>query len=230
MHHQGRLILMLCSYLFLLVPAISYAQKSQLGNWFQYIGNNPINKKWNWWNEFQYRNYNFAGDHEQFLLRTGIGYNITENNNNVLLGYAFIHSQNYVSDTLPKVKTNEHRIFQQYIYRHSISRVFIQHRYRVEERFIGSVFKMRFRYMLGITIPLNKKTMEKYALYLSGYNELFINTVSPIFDRDRAYGGVGFVISKYLRLETGVMYQLFEKRKRPQWQIMFFNTIPFKKS
>lgn len=222
---------MLCSYLFLLVPAITYAQKSQFGNWFQYFGNNAITKKWSWWNEVQYRSYNFATDPEQILLRTGIGYNLTENNNNVLLGYGFVHSRSYSGDTARS--TNEHRIFQQYIYRHNVSRVFIQHRYRVEERFIGTTFKMRLRYLLGITIPLNKKMMEKYALYLSGYSEIFLNTVGTIFDRDRAYGGVGFFITKYLRVETGIMYQLYqpsEKSKRPQWQIAVFNNIPFKKS
>ena len=66
-----------------------YAQKSDTGNWFIYFGNQSINKKFNWWNEVQYRNYNFAGDLQQLLLSTGIGYNLTENNNNnVLLGYA----------------------------------------------------------------------------------------------------------------------------------------------
>ena len=76
--------------LVLLFSSATKAQKSNLGNWFIYLGNQPINKKFNWHNEIQYRNYNFIGDINQLLLRTGIGYNLTENNNNVLLGYAFI--------------------------------------------------------------------------------------------------------------------------------------------
>ena len=63
-----------------------FAQQSDTGNWFIYFGNQPINKKWNLHNEVQYRNYNIAGDLQQLLLRTVIGYNLTENNNNILLG------------------------------------------------------------------------------------------------------------------------------------------------
>jgi len=79
----------------LFISSFCYAQKSDIGNWFIYFGNQAINKKWNWWNEVQYRNYNFIGDLQQLLIRTGIGYNLTENNNNVLLGYAFINSHQY---------------------------------------------------------------------------------------------------------------------------------------
>ena len=76
-----------------------YAQKSDIGNWFIYFGNQQINERWNWWNEMQYRNFNFIGDLEQLVFRTGIGYNLTENNNNVLLGYAFIYAEPYIPGT-----------------------------------------------------------------------------------------------------------------------------------
>src|SRR5664279_2673511 len=82
-------------FLFSFAPVKLHAQKSDVGSWFIYFGNQQINKKWNWWNEVQYRNYNFIGDLEQLVFRTGIGYNLTENNNNVLLGYAFIYSEPY---------------------------------------------------------------------------------------------------------------------------------------
>lgn len=64
-----------------------------------------------WHHEVQYRNYNVIGDLEQLLLRTGIGYDLGENNNNILLGYAFIHNQNYLPNSNDKVMVNEHRIF-----------------------------------------------------------------------------------------------------------------------
>jgi hypothetical protein len=76
------------------------AQKSDVGNWMIYFGNKQINKKWNWWHEAQYRSYNvLLNDEEQLLLRTGIGYNLSENNNNLLLGYAFVQSTPYIAGT-----------------------------------------------------------------------------------------------------------------------------------
>lgn len=207
-----------------------FAQRSDLGNWISYTGNQKISDKWNWWNEVQYRNFNFAGDLEQLLLRTGIGYNLTENNNNVLLGYAFVHSNPYITGTDSKTTSQEHRIYQQFITRHNMGRVAIQHRYRLEERFLENIYRTRFRYSSSVNVPLNKRMIEKNTFYLSAYNEIFLNARSPAFDRDRVYGGVGYGLSKYLRIETGIMYQLLESKNRPQWQIGFSNSAPFKKA
>lgn len=98
----------------LVLPAFTNAQESNLGNWLIYIGNKKLDSKWNIHNEVQYRNYNIVGDLEQLLLRTGVGYNLSENNNNILLGYGYILSENYIGETDDKVSVNEHRIFQQF--------------------------------------------------------------------------------------------------------------------
>ena len=203
------------------------AQQSDIGNWFIYFGNQPLNKKWNLHNEVQYRNYNVAGDLQQLLLRTGVGYNLTENNNNLLLGYAYIHSKNYVPNKTEKVSTDEHRIFQQFINRQNIGKVFLQHRYRIEERFFKDDFQMRFRYLLGVNIPFGKKKMSPNTVYISAYNEIFINAQNNYFDRNRLYGAIGYVFNKYLKAEAGFMAQTLQARNRNQFQIVFFNNLPF---
>ena len=206
---------------------LSFSQKSEVGNWFIYFGNQKINPKWNWHNEVQYRNYNFIGDTNQLLLRTGIGYNLTEDNNNFLLGYGFINTQKYIPNSDEKIDSNEHRIYQQFITKQKLGKVLIHHRYRIEERFLKDDFQLRFRYFLGLNIPINKKVMEKNTIYLSAYNELFINAESPLFDRNRLYGALGFVFNKNLKIETGFMAQTHEKSNRNQFQIAFFNNLPF---
>jgi len=206
---------------------LSFSQKSEVGNWFIYFGNQKINPKWNWHNEVQYRNYNFIGDTNQLLLRTGIGYNLTEDNNNFLLGYGFINTQKYIPNSGEKIDSNEHRIYQQFITKQKLGKVLIHHRYRIEERFLKDDFQLRFRYFLGLNIPINKKVMEKNTIYLSAYNELFINAESPLFDRNRLYGALGFVFNKNLKIETGFMTQTHEKSNRNQFQIAFFNNLPF---
>ncbi len=211
----------------LLVAANGQAQKSDLGNWFNYSGNQKINTRWNWHNEVQYRNFNFAGDLEQLLLRTGFGYNLSENNNNVLLGYAYIHSEPYVAGTDDKLKTDEHRIFQQFITKQQFGRINLQHRYRFEQRFMNDDLKMRFRYSLSLAIPVNKKVMEKNAVYASVYNEIFVNTEPNHYDRNRIYGGLGYFINDHIKVEAGVMSQLLSSGNRTQFQIMVFNNLPF---
>lgn len=216
-----------CFLLALFLATSVNAQKSDIGNWFLYFGNQKINNRWNLHSEVQYRNYNFAGDLEQLLLRTGIGYNLTENNNNILLGYAYIHSEPYVAGTDEKLSTNENRIFQQFITKEKFGRVNIQHRYRFEQRFIEDDFKMRLRYFLSLNVPINKNTMDKNAVYASAYNEIFINTEPNYFDRDRIYGGLGYCFNKNFKVEAGVMTQILSNSSRTQFQIMFFNSLPF---
>ena len=137
-----KILIAICCFSFFNVNA----QESDLGNWLIYIGNKKVNEKWSIHNEIQYRNYEFAGDLEQLLLRTGVGYNL-DNTTNLLLGYGYIKSENYINNS-HKETVNEHRIFQQLTTKQNIGIFKISHRYRFEQRFVESNFKMRLRYFL----------------------------------------------------------------------------------
>ncbi len=207
-------VLALC----LALPHFLKAQDSNFGNWLLFFGNKQLNEKWNIHAETQYRNYNAIGDLEQLLIRTGLGYTFNENKNNVLLGYGYILSENYIANTNNKVNVNEHRIFQQFISKQTIGQVSLNHRYRFEQRFIESDFKLRFRYFLGLNMPFSPSK----NWYLSAYNEVFLNTKSAVFDRNRLYGGIGYKVSKAIKLELGYMNQFFENSGRDQLNIMAF--------
>jgi|TARA_B110000967_G_scaffold53025_1_gene54323 hypothetical protein len=211
----------------LMLPTSSIAQESDFGNWLIYIGNKKLNSKWNIHNEVQYRNYDAVGDLEQLLLRTGVGYNLSENNHNVLLGYGYILSENYnaQSESNDKISVNEHRIFQQFTSKDRIGIVSLTHRYRFEQRFVEDVFKMRFRYFLAAKIPLIKVEDGFTKFYLSAYNEVFLNTESAVFDRNRVYAGLGYQLSKRIRMEAGYMNQLFETSSRDQFNLITFITF-----
>jgi hypothetical protein len=207
----------------LLFAAGAKAQESDLGNWMIYFGNKNFAERFNWHHEVQYRNYNAVGDLEQLLLRTGIGYNLTENNNNILLGYGFILGENYIDDTDVKNTVREHRIYQQFITRQKVSIVSLQHRYRFEQRFFEDDFKMRFRYFLSLNVPLNKKELTDKTLYLSAYNEIFLNTTQGnYFDRNRLYGGLGYKLNDKVKFELGYMNQFLPNNNRDQINIITF--------
>lgn len=209
---------------FLLVTTTGFSQSSDLGNWMIYFGNKKINEKWNWHHEVQYRNYDAIGDLEQLLLRTGIGYNLSENNNNILLGYGYINSENYISDSDEKNSFSEHRIYQQFITKQNLGRLKIQHRYRVEERWVEDQdFKLRFRYFLSLNLPLNNIEIIDKTFYLSSYNEIFINHKETVFDRNRLYGGLGYKLNNLVKFEIGYMNQFLNSGKsRDQLNIITF--------
>jgi hypothetical protein len=208
--------------LLLFLPFICLGQSSDFGNWLIYIGNKQLNSKWNIHNEIQYRNYDVIGDLEQLLLRTGVGYNISNSNQNILLGYGYIHSENYNSEGTNKTSVNEHRIFQQFTSKQAIGKVKLSHRYRFEQRFVETNFKLRLRYFLGINIPLVKVSDSDKVLYVSMYNEIFLNTKTSIFDRNRLYSGLGYAINKNVKIEAGYMNQFFETSSRDQFNIITF--------
>lgn len=207
---------------FLLLFGLTFqmqAQGSDVGNWLIYIGNKKVNSRFNLHNEIQYRNYDAIGDLEQLLLRTGLGYTFKDNSSNLLLGYGYIVSENY-KDENEKYAINEHRIFQQFTSSQTIGSIKIQHRYRFEQRFVALDFNQRFRYFVSFNIPL--KIKKNTQTYLSVYNEIFLNTNSPVFDRNRLYGGIGYNINNNIRVEIGYMNQFFEKYNRDQLNIISF--------
>lgn len=201
---------------FLLVSLTATSQNKGLGDWLIYIGSKQLNEKWNLHHEVQYRNYNAIGDLEQLLIRTGLGYNIGSRSN-ILLGYGYINSENFTGNGDEQITVEEHRIFQQFITKQSIGKVTLQHRYRFEQRFVESDFKTRFRYFLGINVPFKAS---KY--YLSAYNEIFLNGEANVFDRNRIYGGLGYKVSKGIKIELGYMNQVFENSGRDQINIITF--------
>lgn len=200
-------------------PFISFAQKGDLGSWLAYSGNKTIDSDFNLHHDIQYRNYSTFGDLEQILLRAGIGYNLTENNSNILVGYGFINSQIYVNDE-DKIGVDEHRIYQQFVSRQSLSIVNLKHRYRIEQRWIGDTdMQLRLRYSLSIKVPFSGNDISDNTWYLSAYNEIFINSKSEVFDRNRTYLGLGYKLNDLVEFEFGYMNQFLNNDNRDQLNI-----------
>lgn len=199
-------------------------QSQQLGNWFSYLGNVNLSSKFTMQNELQYRNYDFWVL-EQFMIRNGLGINLSENNNNVLLGYAYILAQ--PNEGLSGEQLfSEHRLYQQFMTKQHYGRIYLQHRYRIEERFLHNSFDLRFRYFLSANIALSNKELVDNTLYLSVYNELFISASKEnAFDRNRIYGALGYQFNSKFKLELGVLDQVYQNTHRTQIQVTLFSQL-----
>ena len=148
----------------LVLPLSLLSQHKDTGNWLMYFGMNKLSDKFSIHTEVQYRNHTVAPVNiEQLLLRTGLNYHFSEKAF-ITAGYAYIASHQFESEqTNPESK--EHRIWQQFILTNNLGRVKFEHRYRIEQRWVNSDFRNRFRYRLMLFVPLNKPKIEKGAIF-----------------------------------------------------------------
>ena len=77
---------------------------------------------------------------------------------------------------------------------------------------------------------MQKQNVSYYGFLIptNNDNEIFVNTENPLFDRNRVYAALGFVINKNFKVEAGFMSQILEQSNRNQFQIVIFNNLPFK--
>lgn len=195
----------------LIISSISaFSQKNgedQLGVWYMYFGDNKISEQFSIHSEVQGRFYTFD-NFNQLLIRFGLNYKFSDKAM-VTAGYGIIPTESYEKGA-NQVSALENRIYEQFVLKNSLGRVFFQHRYRLEQRWISSnvapdFYKNRVRYQLSLKIPLNHPTLENKTLYASVYDEILLNIDNQPFGQNRLYFGLGFKINNQINLQAGYL-------------------------
>ena len=223
----------ICIWFFFPKVAEAQINEDKLGAWYMYFFNTTFKESsWGVQGDVQYRNWNVAGDLEQLLLRGGITFKPKKTDIKLTLGYGNVTTGSYGSDN---ATTTESRIYQEAIFPVQFgTRFCTNHRFRYEQRFVENQdFRTRYRYNFFLNIPLNKAEMDDKTIYLALYNELFINgqrnigsgNTVEIFDRNRLYLSIGYMIKKGLKLQLGVMNQTTDNWSKNQLQLSFHQKI-----
>ncbi|MBL7924439.1 MAG: DUF2490 domain-containing protein [Bacteroidia bacterium] len=202
--------------LLLLKTGRTSAQSSDLGCWIAFNSSLNFNKSIGVHVDVQLRQYEFINDFEQSIVRPSLFYNLKEGQVQFSAGFAWAHTEAYRAGSENKRVFDERRLHQQVLFRTRTGRFYINHRYRLEERFFSDRSNLRFRYQVNMQWPLNKPHLEKGAVYLLLMDELFVNDRSPVFDRNRLLLSMGYSFSPSLRLEAGLLLQMFENSHRAQ--------------
>jgi hypothetical protein len=207
---------------------------ASLGNWLMYIGNNAITSNISLWNEIQYRDYTFAGDMNQLLMRSGINY-IANEQSQYMIGYAYILTSP-LDDSFTFMQNSyklfslkdEHRIFQQALFKQQSNTHVLQHRFRLEQRYIKDQdLQFRLRYFVSDMFSFTKQQLQEKNAYGSVYSEVFLNLQGSTFDRLRLYGALGYQWSKHIRTECGFMTQILPNEMHNQLQFAIFTSAPW---
>ena len=180
--------------------------ENELGNWLMYFGTHKISEKFSLHYETQLRNYEIISNFNQLLPRVGLNYHIDESSI-VTAGYAFIPTQNEFDKGWGEEMVTENRIWEQFILRNSINRVKIRHRYRLEQRWVKAgditTYKNRARYMFSVKLPISKN--EESPLFISLYDEIFLNISDNPFDQNRLFAALGFQVNKQMNIQLGYL-------------------------
>ncbi|WP_026708315.1 DUF2490 domain-containing protein [Flavobacterium frigidarium] len=190
--------------------------------WFRYYNQLELNNKWSVHTEIDNRIFINPVTQNTFVSRLQLRDKITDK---VELGAGFAYFSVATQD--PEVKTGfhipEYRLQQDATVKQTLGKVYLTHRYMIEERFVhnaskimledGTTFYLRFRYRIQGDYTFWKK--EKH--YLKGIlsDEIMINGGNKIikntFDQNRIYAAVQVGVSPAIALELGYLNSFQER-------------------
>ncbi|WP_281987526.1 DUF2490 domain-containing protein [Aquimarina aggregata] len=200
--------------------------EDEIGAWYMYFGTNRVSEKLSIHSEAQFRFYEVGSTFNQLLLRTGLNYHI-EDKAIATLGYGYISTDGSFEDIPGEENAKEHRIFQQFILKNTSGKFKLEHRYRLEQRFISTqnddFTEHRARYRLQLTYPINDKW------FLNAYDEVFINLQEPIFGQNRLYGAVGYNVQSNFSIQLGYLKNHFTGINFDRLQLGVFYNTDFRK-
>ncbi|MBT2557015.1 DUF2490 domain-containing protein [Hymenobacter sp. ISL-91] len=181
-------------------------------------------KGWGGYFELQGRSNSVAREFFYNEIKGGISYDVTDNFT-VLLGTGRYSTADY-RDLSQGYKALEARVWQQFTFTQPISRIKLEHRFRVEQRWTRfrndivptnqARYRGRQRYRLSAVLPLNKPTMQPGTAFLSVYNEVFFDPRGPYFERNRAYAGAGVQLSRGVTVQAAWLNQVDWQPARAQ--------------
>lgn len=207
--------------------AVDAVDEGDTGAWYMYMWSvDPDGSRLGFQGDIQHRNWDLGGDLEQLLVRGGLTWRPEGSSAKFTLGAAWIESGVFgPSDA----SSYERRLYQEALVPQRLGRrVQLTHRIRLEQRDVeGQDPRNRLRYFLGLNYPLNQDALGRGAVYLSLYNELFLNLERDAggdvqvdyFDRNRSYAAIGYALSNRSRLQFGYMHQETDDVGKGQLQV-----------
>jgi opacity protein-like surface antigen len=192
-----------------------------------YVGTHKLTENVSLMTEYQWRRADGFNDWQQSLLRFGLEYNF-HSNFSLMAGYAWVKTFPYGEQPVPH-EFDENRIFEQVNLKNKIGKIEVQHRYRLEQRFLEQyakdasqnivqldpVFRQRMRYRAMLTIPLTRKDKVDHTLFLNLNNEVFLGfgkgIGKNILDQNRFISALGWRVNPNLNFQLGYLNQFVVK-------------------
>jgi hypothetical protein len=145
---------------------------------------------------------------DYYEIKGGIGYNLTKSHK------PFIGIGRYGNYKNKKIEREEFRIWLQDVVDVKVGKFKFENRVRAEKSWFYArqsdaySDRIRLRYRLNISVPLNAESVKPGTIFANSYNEVFfITTDNPSFARNRVYGGLGYQIDDNFGIASGYLWQ-----------------------
>ncbi len=190
----------------LMLSQTIYAQTDKLGGWHIANLNYHIDSTWVLYSEVQTRSQKLTDDFYYHELKGGIAYNFPKRNS-VFIGIGDYVTYPYPGNFKSPATAKEFRIWEQFVLNNNVGRLKIEHRYRIEQRWINGDYRNRFRYRLNPIVPINHSTVTAKTFFITAFDEVFFTSKAPYFERNRFFAGAGYEFSKQFTFQLGFIRQ-----------------------
>ncbi|MEO9873067.1 DUF2490 domain-containing protein [Ekhidna sp.] len=203
-------------------PPLEKEITSTTGVWLGVYTKYHFNDRWAYYGEYHVRKKNGFDDMAQVYLRFGATYTLKKYLDiTVGVVHPFYWAPNQNDPDVDKI-VPQYRLWQQAVLATPFDHIKLYHQLRMEQRWRrdyekGSSFKLthRFRYKMTVYIPLNKPAFENHTLFLSLYNEIFIQAGKSIvynhLEDNRSFAGLGYNLSEQFQIQGGYMFTFRHK-------------------
>ena len=216
-----RLIL---SCICLTIATLTTAQTTNTGTWDVCNLFYKVNNHYTAWMEVQARSQNLYTDFFYHQVKGGLFYNFSKTHNSILIGGGRYTTYNYSGNFKSPVTTDEVRIWEQLILNNVYSHINVEHRYRLEQRWINNVYRPCLRYRINPIFTINHEKLVPKTLFVSAYDEIFLGNNNPHFERNRYYLGMGYEFSNSFIFQLGLLNQTDYNSKGGQTDKNFIQT------
>lgn len=187
-----------------------FAQTDRLGSWETVNINYQYTKHVFFFGEVQARSQGPAADFFYHEAKGGVGYSVGKKIS-FLVAVGDYRTYSYPGE-FKSLQTKEFRLWQQFSFKSKLDPVVVDHRFRIEQRWVNGNYRNRFRYRLNPVIPINHNKIIPRTLYGVVFDELFFTNQAPYFERNRFFAGLGYQFTSLLGMQIGVLRQ-FDYRK-----------------
>ncbi|WP_158638294.1 DUF2490 domain-containing protein [Panacibacter ginsenosidivorans] len=198
--------------------------------WYNYLNTLELSARSFITTQLSERTYLDNGHQAQALVWSKINHTLGEHWD-AGLGFAYFLTRSFDPASTNTLSVPELRPFEEFNYKQKINKIALNHRYRIEERYVrktendkltdGYNFSFRFRYQFNVDYNLFKSKDNTRSFSIKAGDEIIINAgrhiINNMFDQNRIFVSLNYQPVNNVSVELGYMNAFQERSSGNQY-------------